>query len=154
MIRFALQCDAGHGFESWFRDGAAYDTQNEAGLLTCPVCGARSVEKQIMAPMVLAPTVLSPATAGQDKAPPRSQPVAMMSDKDREMRAMLRAFKQHLEAHADNVGNGFAEEARKIHYGETDSRAIYGVASSDEAKALVEEGIEVLPVPGLPDEHH
>lgn len=149
MIRFALQCAEGHGFESWFRDGAAYDAQQEAGLLACPVCGSKRIEKQIMAPVVLAPAV-----AVQEEKPPRNQPVVMMSDKDRELRSMLRVLRQHLETHAENVGEGFAEEARKIHYGEADSRAIYGVASPHEAEALAEEGIEVFPVPDMPDDRN
>lgn len=142
MIRYALSCDGGHGFESWFRDSSAYDVQAEAGLLTCPVCGSGKIDKQIMAP----------AVAVHDEVAPVRQPIAMMGGKDREIRAMLRAFRRHLEANAENVGADFAEEARKIHHGEADERAIYGVASPDEAKALSEEGIEVLPVPDLPDD--
>lgn len=149
MIRFALQCAKGHGFESWFRDGAAYDAQHEAGLLACPVCGSKQIEKQIMSP-----AVSSPVVAAHEEKPPRSQPVVMMSDKDRELRSMLRILKQHLETHADNVGENFAEEARKIHYGEANNRAIYGVASPNEAEALAEEGIEVFPVPELPDDRN
>jgi hypothetical protein len=140
MIRYALQCAEGHAFESWFRDSAAYDGQAEAGLLSCPACGSARVRKQIMAPSI----------AVQDEA--AKQPMAMAGTKDHEIRAMLRAFRQHLETHAENVGADFADEARKIHYGEVDERAIYGVASVEEAKSLHEEGIGVLPVPTLPDE--
>jgi hypothetical protein len=151
MIRYALHCMDGHGFESWFRDSNAFDEQNQSGLLECPVCGSAEIRKQIMAPSV----------AVRDE-PPRAQPVAMVGGrnaggknsggKDQEIRAMLRAFRQHLEANAENVGAEFADAARKIHYGESEERAIYGVTSPDEAKALHEEGIEVLPVPILPDE--
>lgn len=140
MIRYALQCADGHAFESWFRDSAAYDGQAEAGLLSCPHCGSAKVGKQIMAPSV---------AVHEESA---KQPVAMAGTKDQEIRTMLRAFRQHLETHADNVGADFADEARKIHYGEVDERAIYGVASFDEAKSLHDEGIDVLPVPVLPDE--
>jgi hypothetical protein len=146
MIRYALHCDEGHGFESWFRDSSAFDEQSQNGLLVCPVCGAGGIRKQIMAPSI--------AVQGE---PPRAQPMAMVGgknpgSKDQEIRAMLRAFRQHLEANAENVGAEFADEARKIHYGETEERAIYGVASPDDAKALHDEGIEVLPVPTVPDE--
>lgn len=142
MIRYALHCDDGHGFESWFRDSDAYDSQAKAGLLTCPVCGSGKITKQIMAP----------AVSVHEEATPTRRPVTMMGGKDREIRAMLRAFRQHLEANAENVGAGFADEARKIHHGEADARAIYGETSLDEAKALTEEGIEVMPVPDLPDD--
>ncbi len=142
MIRYALHCQAGHGFESWFRDSAAYEQQVAAGLLACPVCGSVKIEKQIMAPSV----------AVRDEPAPPQQAVAMVGPKDAEVRAMLRAFRRHLEANAENVGATFADEARKIHYGETEERAIYGVTSPDEAKALHEEGIEVLPVPSVPDD--
>lgn len=139
MIRYALQCEAAHAFDSWFRDSDAFDAQVSAGQLNCPICGSRSIVKQIMAP----------AVAVHDQEP---QPVVAPGSKDHEIRAILRAFRQHLEANAENVGAEFADEARKIHYGETDERAIYGVTSPDEARALGEEGIEVLPVPVLPDD--
>jgi len=141
MIRYALRCADGHEFESWFRDSDAFDAQSAAKLLSCPACGSLKIEKQIMAPNV----------ALQEEKP-APQPVAMIAEKDHEIRQMLRALKQHLEAHAENVGVGFADEARKIHYGEADERAIYGVTSPDEAKALHDEGIPVLPVPNLPDD--
>lgn len=142
MIRYALRCDDGHGFESWFRDSAAYDSEAKAGRLACPVCGSTRVAKQIMAPSV---TV-------HDEVAPAAPPVTLPGGNDREIRAMLRAFRRHLEANVENVGADFADEARKIHHGEADERAIYGETSLDEAKALAEEGIEVLPVPGLPDD--
>lgn len=142
MIRYALRCASGHGFESWFRDSAAYDDQAASGLLSCPHCGEARIEKQIMAP----------AVALKEDAALVAQPIAMMGEKDREMRAKLRAFHQHLKANAEDVGGGFAEEARKIHYGESDERAIYGVATPPEAQALHDEGIAVLPLPHLPEE--
>ena len=142
MIRYALHCDDGHGFESWFRDSDAYDSQAKVGLLACPVCGSGKIAKQIM----------SPAVSVHDEVVPARRSMTMMGGKDREIRAMLRAFRQHLEANAENVGAGFADEARKIHHGEADARAIYGETSLDEAKALTEEGIEVMPVPDLPDD--
>ncbi len=158
MIRYSLRCAAGHDFESWFRDSEAFESQAQRGELACPICGSSKIEKQIMAP----------AVAQQDEAsgvqPVAMQSLAVMGDparemnqagdlhQAREMRAMLRAFRQHLETHAENVGTEFADEARKIHYGETEERAIYGETSFDEAKALHEEGIEILPVPKVPDD--
>lgn len=139
MIRYALACEAGHAFESWFRDSDAFEKQAEAGLLSCPHCGSTRIAKQIMAP----------AVAMREEKP---APFAMMGEKEREMRALLRAFHDHLSANAEDVGSAFAEEARKIHYGESDERAIYGVASLPEVRELSEEGIPVMPVPRLPDE--
>ena len=145
MIRYALQCAAGHGFESWFRDSSAFEDQARRGLLACPECGSTKIGKQIMAPAVAVKDEVVPAG-------PR--PVAMLGEKEREMRAMLRALHQHLKDNAQDVGAEFAEEARKIHYGETEERAIYGQASEDEARALHEEGIEVMAVPVLPDDRN
>lgn len=140
MIRYALQCAAGHEFESWFRDSASYDEQAKRGFVTCPECGSARVEKRIMAPSLA-------TREGQPAAP-----VAMMGEKEREFRAMLAALHRHVRENAEDVGQGFVEEARKIHYGEVDERAIYGVATPQEARSLHEEGIAVLPLPPLPDE--
>jgi hypothetical protein len=140
MIRYALSCAAGHEFESWFRDSASFDEQARRGFVACPECGSTRVEERLMAPAV------------SIRAEPPARPVAMMGEKERELRAMLAALHQHVRANAEDVGATFAEEARKIHYGETDERAIYGVASPNEALELHEEGIAVLPLPPLPDD--
>lgn len=140
MIRYALQCEAGHEFESWFPDSASYDKQRKRGLIACPHCQSTRVEKQIMAP----------ALASKKEKP--AQTVAMIGEKERELRQMIQALHSHMRENAENVGDNFAEEARKIHYGETEERAIYGAATPPEAKALIEEGIPVLPVPALPDD--
>lgn len=145
MIRYALQCAVGHGFETWFRDSAAFDEQAGRGLLVCPQCGSTAIEKQIMAPSI---------AVKEEAAPPTPRPLAMMGEKDGRMRAMLRTFHRHLKENAQDVGAEFAEEARKIHYGETEERAIYGQASEDDARALHEEGIEVMAVPVLPDDRN
>lgn len=142
MIRYALQCDQGHGFESWFRDSAAYEAQAERGLLTCPHCGSAKIEKQIMAP----------ALSGVDRD--EAQPVALAGGKDAEMRQMLRAFRQFVETHTEDVGPQFAEEARKIHYGEVEERAIRGEASPAEVQALQDEGVEISALPILPDDRN
>lgn len=130
MIRYALTCEAGHAFESWFRDSAAFEAQVSAGQVLCPTCGSARVEKQIMAPAVAV-----------HEAP-----------SDAQLRAMVRALHTKVKESAEDVGEGFAEEARKIHYGEAESRAIHGQASLGEAKELLDEGIAVLPLPALPDE--
>jgi hypothetical protein len=159
MIRYALKCDQDHGFESWFRDSATYDKQARRALVTCPVCGSAKVEKAIMAPRLAArqdnaaePAPL-PAPPQPISAPPKN-PVAMMSPAERELRRKLKELRDHLTKNANYVGARFPDEARKIHYGETEHRSIYGEASAQDAKALHEEGIEFHPLPLLPDDNH
>jgi hypothetical protein len=158
MIRYALACDKGHAFESWFQSSAAYDKQAKHGLVTCPVCGSSKVEKTIMAPRLSgakkradAPAPSAPAPTTPTEAP---GPVAMVSPQEREFRKKLKELREHLVKNADYVGQRFPEEARKMHYGETEHRSIYGEASAEQAKELHEEGIEFHPLPTLPDERN
>jgi hypothetical protein len=164
MIRYALACDNGHEFESWFASSASYDRQAERGLVECPLCGSAQVEKQLMAPR-LGRKANSGAAPVAEPAPvpvpenlpvpvPPPQPVALMSEREQAIRAMLRAVREHVTKTADNVGTGFAEEARKMHYGEIEHRSIYGQANAAEAKALFEEGIEFHPLPIVPDDRN
>jgi hypothetical protein len=155
MIKYALQCDQGHGFESWFPDSTSYDTQAKRGFVTCPVCGSAKVEKQIMAPRV--------RTSEERRSPEGHPPVpeaapaqdmAMLSEEAQQMRAMIRELHAKVQANTEDVGERFADEARKIHYGDVEEKAIRGKASFEEAKALHEEGIGVLPLPPLPDERN
>ena len=159
MIRYALCCDKGHDFESWFQSSAAYDKQAKRGLVSCPLCGSVKVEKAIMAPRLARTDKSAPITAPVEEsapapAPEPTTPVAMISPQEREFRAKLKELRDHLTANADNVGKKFPEEARKMHYGETEHRSIYGEASSQDAKELHEEGIEFHPLPVLPDERN
>jgi hypothetical protein len=172
MIRYALNCDEGHAFESWFANSAAYDKQAKRKLVTCPVCGSAKVEKAIMAPS-LGPSLNSEAAEPRPPSPtptppnpapppplqpgpmppiPPKTPVAMMSSAERELRHKLKELRDHITKNASYVGPRFPEEARKIHYGEAEHRSIYGEASPDEAKELHEEGIEFHPLPVLPDD--
>jgi len=158
MIRYALNCDQGHSFESWFANSGAYDKQAKRGLVTCPVCGSAKVEKAIMAPNLAPSPSLSgaaeprpPAHPPTTPAPPKT-PVAMMSAAERELRHKLKELRDHITKNAHYVGPRFPEEARKIHYGEAEHRSIYGEASSEEAQQLQEEGIEFHPLPILPDD--
>jgi hypothetical protein len=172
MIRYALACGQGHSFESWFQNSAAYDKQAKRALVTCPICGSAKVEKAMMAPSlasgsaqvepavpqpaVPAPTPPNPAPPSLRPAPmppiPSKNPVAMMSPPERELRQKLKELRDHITKNANYVGPRFPEEARKIHYGETEHRSIYGEASAEEAKELHEEGIEFHPLPILPDD--
>lgn len=161
MIRYALVCERKHDFEIWFGDSADYERQRKRGLVTCPICDSNKVEKAIMAPSIarggkkrsLAP-VETPQTPIQDAPAPAPENVAMISPQEQEFRAKLKEFRDHLTKNADNVGGRFPEEARKMHYGETPHRSIYGEASPQEAKELIDEGIEFHPLPTLPDERN
>jgi hypothetical protein len=168
MICYALACDEGHAFESWFANSATYDRQVKRGLVSCPVCSSNKVEKAIMAPRVtvtkrcvdasmLAPMSegLGPSQLSALEAPPQaniSAPVAMMSLQEREFRKTLKELREHLTRNADYVGGRFPEEARKMHYGEIEHRSVYGEATHDQAKELHEEGTECHPLPVLPDD--
>lgn len=164
MIKYALVCDKGHTFESWFADSAAFDKQAKRKLIACPHCESTKVEKAIMAPRVTTSKkrarALEAPAAAEAPAPalpapaPTPAPVAMISPQEQEFRAKLKELRDHLTKNSDNVGAKFPEEARKMHYGETEHRSIYGVASPDEAKELAEEGIEFHPLPVLPDERN
>jgi hypothetical protein len=132
MILFELRCSQGHAFEAWFRDGAAYEQQTAAGAISCAVCGDGSVSKALMAPAV--------ATGGA-KLDPEQAAAAMRG---------WRKVQEHIEKNFDHVGPRFAEEARKMHYGEVEKRSIYGDASTNEAKELRDEGIQVGQIPWLP----
>ncbi len=163
MIRYALRCAGGHAFESWFASSGAYDSQRRRKLVSCPVCDSHEVEKALMAPKVArqrggkavadAPEVAE-STAQTDPAVASEAASPLMMTQERELRAKLKELRDHVVANADNVGGRFPEEARKMHYGETEHRAIYGRATPGEAKSLAEEGIEVMPLPVLPGDRN
>jgi hypothetical protein len=160
MIKYALQCERGHGFESWFPDSAAYETQRKRGLVDCPSCGSIKIEKQIMAPHVRTRGTDRPAesapteTTTQPLAAAPDQTFVMVAEQARQLRAMIRELHARVVASTEDVGAKFAEEARKIHSGEAEERAIRGKASLAEAIELHEEGIGVMPLPMLPDERN
>ncbi|TDR95036.1 DUF1178 family protein [Enterovirga rhinocerotis] len=154
MIRYSLVCEAGHEFETWFPSGSAYDDQKARGLLSCPVCDSRDVRKAIMAPSVATKSSLSAAAADPAPVEAAAQPVTLLSEKEQAFRAMLKAVREQVTKNADYVGTGFAEEARRMHHGEIEQRSIYGETSPVEARALIEEGIEVHPLPPAPDDRN
>ena len=155
MIRYALRCERGHEFESWFQSSTAYDSQHKRGLVTCPACDSAKVEKAIMAPRISgkrkSKNTEAPVTAPTAETTPNQ---LVMSPQERELVTKLRELRDHVVKNADNVGTKFPEEARKMHYGETKSRAIYGEASHDEARALADEGVDVAPLPVLPGDRN
>jgi hypothetical protein len=145
MIRYDLICDKAHAFDGWFRDSEAYDAQSAAGELQCPVCGSTVIDKQLMTPGI---------AAKANRRPEGRVPVfsAQKEGKVAELIEAVRKLRRQVEENADYVGDRFAEEARKIHYNEVEPRGIYGEASLEEAKSLLEEGVEVHPLPPLPED--
>lgn len=161
MIRYTLICRQAHEFESWFPSSGAYEAQARRGLVSCPVCGATEVERAVMAPNVARTDrmraaeppreAVSAAPAPASPAPPPAAPAALLGEREQELRRIIGELHRHVAETAEHVGPRFAEEALKIHHGESDARAIYGQASADEARMLHEEGVEFLPLPGLPE---
>lgn len=155
MIKYALACEQAHSFESWFPSSDSYETQHARGLVTCPVCGSAKVEKALMAPQVARKDRRTEAApVSNEAAASGPEQVAMVSPAEKELRARIRELREELMKTADPVGDRFAEEARKIHYGETEFRSIYGQATPEEAKELAEEGIAFHALPVLPDERN
>ena len=142
MIKYALGCAEGHGFESWFPDSAAYEKQRKRGFIACPECGSTRVDKAVMAPAVV----------GGDRAAVEASPAILLDDKRRMAREFLTRMRREIEANTVDVGAKFPQMARAIHLGEEPERAIRGRASVEEAKSLIEEGVSVLPMPMLEDE--
>lgn len=141
MIRFSLHCDKAHEFEGWFRDNADFDKQSKRGLVDCPVCGSHKVSKALMAPAV---------STGRKK----EKMALAASTEQKRLMGELRQLAEKMRENADYVGDKFAEEARKIHFGETEQRGIYGEATAEEAKGLIEDGVEFLPIPTFPDDRN
>jgi hypothetical protein len=150
MIKFGLECDNGHNFEGWFESSTGFDSQKKRGFLECPVCGSGKVDRAIMAPMVARTDLdLSPSmTSGTDAEWVNSgSDVSIMSPEERDLRKKLSELRAEMIKNADDVGEDFAEEARRIHFGETKSRQIYGHTSLEEARDLIDEGIDIFPLP-------
>ncbi|PZO76640.1 MAG: DUF1178 domain-containing protein [Mesorhizobium amorphae] len=141
MIRFSLCCERGHGFEGWFRDNGDFDAQSARGLVECPVCGNAKVSKALMAPAV--------STARKQE----KMALARSAEQKRIM-GELKALSEKMRENAEDVGDRFAAEARKIHFGEADARGIYGQATPEEAASLHEDGVEFLPLPTFPEDRN
>ena len=161
MIRYRLRCGDAHTFDGWFRSSAAFDAQRGTSALACPVCGSVDVDRALMAPAI-ARGAREPA-GPQDAPPPADGPAALPAAAPREVapeEARLRAFAflhalaARVRETGDDVGDAFPEEARRIHYGEADPRDIYGRATAEEARDLLEEGIGILPLPLPPEERN
>lgn len=143
MIKYSLICDQDHEFEGWFGSSDDYDKQRKRGFVECPNCGSQKISKALMAPGV----------AGTKKSSDSDQVIANIAPQmPEEVVTKIREIKEHIEANSENVGDKFPEEARKIHYGESEARGIYGKASVKEAVELAEEGVGVVPIPELPED--
>ncbi|GGA62546.1 hypothetical protein GCM10011385_15420 [Nitratireductor aestuarii] len=139
MIKYGLNCSNGHEFEAWFRSADDFDQQKSRKLVTCPACGSPEVDKALMAPAV---------STGRKK-----QQIALaLGEEQKKAMEQLKALARQVRENAEYVGPQFAEEARKIHFGEAETRGIYGEATIDEARSLAEDGIEFLPLPILPED--
>jgi hypothetical protein len=167
MIRYNLRCERGHAFESWFQSSAAYESQEKRKLVNCPACGSAKVERAIMAPQIISKKGRDNRENARDSSKENSMPAAaattdiaaagstpLMMAQERELRAKLKELRDHIVKNADNVGERFPNEARKMHYGDIEHRPIYGEASPEEARSLIEEGVEVSPLPVLPGDRN
>jgi hypothetical protein len=159
MIKYRLACDKDHSFDAWFANSDAYDKQRKRGLVVCPTCDSKKVSKSLMAPAVgVRQNKKSAATAA--RATPAPQPdladglpvSSALGDKQRALLALMREVRKEVAKNAEYVGPRFAEEARKIHHEEAPERGIYGTATPEEAKALIDDGIEAYPLPTLPED--
>jgi len=163
MIRYSLRCERGHAFESWFQSSSAYEVQEKRKLVNCPACGSAKVERAIMAPRIVGKKGRAGAadtrveTAATESTSPETATAGstpLMMAQERELRAKIKELRDHIVKNADNVGERFPNEARKMHYGDIEHRPIYGEASPDEARSLIEEGVEVSPLPVLPEDRN
>ena len=141
MIRFSLSCEHDHEFEAWFRRNDDFDTQKKRGFVECPSCGSSKVEKALMAPAV---------STGRK----REKIALAMGEQQKKVMAQLKEMSEKIRENADYVGDKFAEEARKIHFGEADARGIYGEATPEEARSLAEDGVGFMPIPVFPEDRN
>jgi hypothetical protein len=141
VIRFSLVCEREHAFEAWFRSNDDFETQQKRGFVDCPTCGSHKVQKALMAPAV---------STGRK----REKMALAMGEAQKEAMAQLKALSRKMRENADYVGDKFAEEARKIHFGEADPRGIYGEATPEEARSLAEDGVEFMPIPVFPEDRN
>lgn len=139
MIHYTLKCDAGHSFDSWFQSSDVFDKLAKAGQVACNACGSTKVERALMAPRV---------TASRNQAPAPAEPNTPPSDAYREK--AIAALRDHVEKNSEYVGTEFAKEARAMHLGDTEARAIWGEAKGEEARSLIEDGVPVAPLPFVP----
>ena len=153
MIHYQLRCSQDHGFDGWFKDSAAFEKGAAAGFVDCPVCGDTKVRRDLMAPAISKGALARERAEPPPPEPPQAPPppaVATTGPMPAQLLSLLQRMRAEVEKNCDHVGRDFAEEARRIHRGESERRGIYGEATPDEAEALAEEGIEVGQIPWVP----
>lgn len=148
MIKYSLICEKDHAFESWFPDSASFDRLSAGGLVACPICDSARVGKALMAPAVVGAKKTDQAPSAESA----STNVALIDEKHQRLRELVKELRQEIMAKTDDVGARFPEEARAIHAGDAPQRSIRGQATADEARALIDEGVGVLPLPQIPEE--
>jgi hypothetical protein len=141
VIHYALTCENEHKFDAWFASAGAYEAQSQRGIVTCPICDSKDVHKALMAPAV--------SRANSEKVS-----LSIGHPEHSQLRAAMRALRDKVTSEADYVGDKFAEEARRIHFKDVEARGIYGEATQDEVASLIEEGVDFMPLPNLPEEHN
>lgn len=144
MIKFSLICDQAHEFDSWFANSGAFETQSARALIACPVCNSVQISKAVMAPFVAAKTRLEKTSSGK---PESGAEIDLNEGHSLKLRSAVQALRAHVVQNATDVGTGFPEEARKQHFGEVETKPIYGQASAAEVAELLEEGVSILPLP-------
>ena len=148
MILYALACCNGHRFESWFQNGAAYDDQARRGLIACPLCHSVEVGKTIMAPAVVSRDAGTPSLGETPAAIPATP---LLDERQQLARAMIKAVRERVLLEGEDVGATFPDQARRMHDGDIPYRSIHGRATPDEARALIEDGVSILPLPMPPE---
>ena len=162
MIKYSLVCKAGHDFESWFSDSSGFETQSKRGFVACPICQSTEVTKAIMSPRLgrgkdsadAAPPMQGTAPPAGVPGPAESQKMVLLDERAAALRTMIKELHEKIAATSDNVGSRFPEEARRMHEGDAPERSIYGEATADEARALIEDGIPVMAIPTLPEDRN
>jgi hypothetical protein len=151
MIHYSLQCTQSHEFDGWFASSAGFDAQVKRGLVECPVCGDVAITRGLMAPSVAKKGNARQAVAVQPPAQPVGQEIAVAAEHvPAHVRAALQKLRSEVERNCEYVGDAFAEEARRIHEGESEARGIYGETTPEQAEALAEDGIQVARIPWVP----
>lgn len=168
MIKYTLKCSDGHMFDGWFGNSSAFDDQKDAGLVSCPYCGTPEIEKTLMTPTVTgtkmqtSPHVCAPEketqlpiVADTNNAPTMiPEPLVHGDETMRAVVAKMRELRSWVQSNTENVGDKFAEQARKMHLGEEEHRGIFGKATFDEAQELIDDGVDFLPLPSLPEDNN
>lgn len=149
MIQYSLICENDHKFEAWFKNASAYDVQSEKGVLECPLCGTRTVNKALMAP-----AVGKKSNQKAEAAPQKTMALSAGHPEQQEVREALRRLRSKVESEAEYVGDRFAEEVRKMADDAEQKRGIYGEATAEEVTSLIEDEIDFMPLPRLPEEHN